>query len=108
MNSDLLQPRDNLIGQFHSLALPDKVIHIFTYYSPAQSISGKCIVTEFYSCLQKCNALIYLVMYEDTTHKPMSFKATHVLSPYIFVNSMTKEGSIFHTTLCSNNLFSLS
>jgi hypothetical protein len=54
----ILHPRENVIGKFHSLALPDQVIHIFTYYSPAQSTSGKCNIMQFFSCLQKCTALI--------------------------------------------------
>lgn len=76
MNTDLLHPRENLIGKFHSLALTDQVIHIFTYYSLAQSTSGKCNVIQFFSCLKKCAALVS-GHYEDTTHEKVSFKTTH-------------------------------
>jgi hypothetical protein len=83
MNTDLLHPKENLTGKFHTLGLPDQVIHIFPYYSLAQSTSSKCNVIQFYACLQ--NALHpYLVMYEDATHEPMSFKATQATQSLYF------------------------
>jgi len=87
MNTDLLHPRENLIGKFHSLAFPYQVIHIFTYYSQTQS-------TQFFPAYK--NALhSYLVMYEDTTHEPMSFKATYATQSLYFCQLNEKRGVNF-------------
>jgi hypothetical protein len=89
-------------GKFHSLTSSDEVTHTFTYYSLAQNTSDKCNFTEFYAAYR--NAVrSHLVMCEDATHKPMSFKATHVTQPCISVNSLTKERPLFHTIQYSYN-----
>ena len=91
MNTDLLHPREHLIGKFHSLALPYQVIHIFTYYSPAQALQVNVMLFNFFPAYK--NALhSYPVTYEDTTHEPMSFKATYATQSLYFCQLNHKRG----------------